>query len=241
MAHRPHARGTTRDPHDGPWSVCDRCGFLWSQSRLQFQFDYLGGSVPQSLGLIVCRRCLDDLNFQQKLLILPPDPQPIFNTRPENYVVDETDWLTTEDGDTITTQDDEDFITSLPDPAQNADQTYLSATLAYPSGSVAVLYLDLFNGNPAAGGTSILAAVTGSATRTDVAASMASVAAYAENVEDITIISASLATSNVTHIGFYTAASAGTLLVSGTVSATTPTIVLGAAVTILAPNLHFNF
>lgn len=86
-------------------------------NRMAFQYDYLGGSVPQNLGLLVCETCTDALNFQQKLLILPPDPAPIFNTRPEPYAVDETNWLTTEDGDIIDTQDGEQFIQSIPNPA----------------------------------------------------------------------------------------------------------------------------
>lgn len=116
MARRPHPIGASTNPHDGPWTTCDRCGFISSHSRMQFQYDFMGGSVPQNLGLLVCSRCLDDLNWQQKLLILPPDPRPIANTRPEPYVVDETSWMTTQDGDVITAEDGETFITPIPNP-----------------------------------------------------------------------------------------------------------------------------
>lgn len=117
MAKRPHPRGTTTNPNDGTWQTCQRCGFVYSQSRISFQFDYMGGPTPMNTGLMVCSRCLDVPNEQFRLLILPPDPAPIFNTNPEPYAVDETDWLTTQGGAIIDTQDGEQFITQIPNPA----------------------------------------------------------------------------------------------------------------------------
>lgn len=96
---------------------------------MSFQYDYLGGSVPQNTGFLKCPKCLDDLNFQRKLLIIPPDPPPLFNTRPEPYTVDETSWLTTEDGDTITTQDGEDLISNQPNPADVGGTTHLTTEI----------------------------------------------------------------------------------------------------------------
>src|SRR5262249_19242830 len=89
MAVRFKPKYASRDPHQGPWCTCDRCGFVWSGSRMAFQYDFMGGAVPQSLGLLVCPICTDDLNWQAKLLILPPDPAPFRNTRAEPYNVDE--------------------------------------------------------------------------------------------------------------------------------------------------------
>ncbi len=86
-------------------------------NRMQFQYDFVGGPTPQNLGILVCPTCLDDLNYQNMLFILPPDPAPTFNTRPEPYAVDETDWLTTQSGDIIDTQDGAQFITQIPNPA----------------------------------------------------------------------------------------------------------------------------
>jgi hypothetical protein len=197
---------------------------------MQFQYDFMGGPVPQNLGLLVCGRCLDGLNYQNKLLILPPDPAPIFNTRPEPYAVDETNWLTTQDGDTLATQDDVPFTTSIPNPEQDADTSRLSAALTYPSGSLSVAYLDLFDGDPTAGGTSILLAVTGSATRTDIASSLETANSVATNTVELSVASAAAQTINVSYVGLYDAAADGTLLVSGPCSATFPTVVLGAAV-----------
>lgn len=79
-------------------------------TRMQFQYDFYGGSVPQNSGYLVCPRCLDDLAYQFKLLILPPDPKPIMNTRPENYFVDETDFRVTQEDEVRVTEDGEDRV-----------------------------------------------------------------------------------------------------------------------------------
>lgn len=107
MTHRPSPKYATKDARAGAWTTCDDCGFIDNQSRMQFQFDYMGGAVPMNTGYLVCRRCLNGLNYQRKLLIIPPDPPPLKNTRAENYYIDETDFRTTEDGDTRDTQDGE--------------------------------------------------------------------------------------------------------------------------------------
>lgn len=115
MGIRINPRGASRDPHQGPWATCDRCGFIYSMSRMQFQYDYTGGPEPQNLNLLVCSKCLDNLDFQRKFFVLPGDPQPFMNTRPEAYVADETNWLTTEDGD-ILGADGVPFTTQVPNP-----------------------------------------------------------------------------------------------------------------------------
>lgn len=206
---------------------------------MQFQYDFLGGSVPQNLGLLVCPRCVDPLTWQQKLLILPPDPAPIFNTRPEPYTVDETNWLTTEDGDILTTESGSEFITQIPNPATAADTSYLVCEILSPGGSVAVCYLDLFDGDPASGGGSVLSAITGSATRTNVAADLTTTLGIAQNLATLVIAAASAGVASVTHVGIYDAATAGTLLMSGALSAS-PTIAEGNPVEFAALALSIN-
>lgn len=56
---------------------------------MRFQFDYLGGPTPQNTGVLVCPKCEDSLDINNKLLILPPDPAPFRNTRPYPYAIDE--------------------------------------------------------------------------------------------------------------------------------------------------------
>lgn len=239
MTYRPAPKYASKDAKQGSWCTCDRCGLLDSQSRMQFQYDFLGGLVPQNTGYLVCMRCLDALQFQNQPIIIPPDPPPLFNTRPENYTVDETDWLTSGDnydGDIITTGVTSDsgnaLIRSQPNPADNGDTAVLilTASLSY-AGTLSVSYLDLFNGNPANSGASILATITESATRSNVFAQLtANDNLVLLNPAVITITAAASAIANVTHVGIYSAASGGTLLVSGPVGATAPTIVAGATV-----------
>src|SRR5262245_34297316 len=124
MPHRPHGRAQVNPYNPSSFAICDRCGFLYNIDDLEWQYDYQGGQTPVNLRLLVCRRtCLDDLNYNNKLLILPPDPMPTFNARPEPYAVDETNWLTTTEDDDIivTTTTDDPLITSIPNPDTSAN------------------------------------------------------------------------------------------------------------------------
>lgn len=86
------------------WATCDRCGFITNHYKMRWQTQYAGLQLI-NIGLLVCSPCWDVPQPQLMTIILPPDPAPIFNARPENYVVDETDWRTTQDGDIRETQD----------------------------------------------------------------------------------------------------------------------------------------
>lgn len=220
----------SRDAKLGAWTYCDDCGFIDNQSHMAFQYDYQGGSVPTNTGYLKCPRCMDALNYQRKLIIIPPDPPPLMNTRPGNNAVDETNWLTTQDGDifeTVTT--DEEYITSIPNPAQNAATSVLASRIVYPAGSVATVYLDLYDGNPASIGSSVLALITGSATRTNIAADLTTTNDVATNAEPIVMAASSANTVNVSYVAIFDAATGGNLLASGLVSAS-PTVAQGNAV-----------
>lgn len=229
----------SRDARKGPWANCSDCGFNWNLSDLQFQFDFRGGATPVNTGWLRCPRCITPYTYQKKLIIIPPDPPPIFNTRPEPYGVDEVNWLVTDDDSILTTAADEPFITSEPNPADSASASQLLSDLIYPSGSVATVYLDLFDGDPETIGQSILLSITGSATRTDVASSLTTVSGIAQNTSPLTVVSSSLATTNVSYVGIYSAASGGALLASSPVSAS-PSITSGAAVQFPSLGLTIN-
>ncbi len=129
MPNRPHGRAKL-DPALGPWAVCDRCGLWYSQSDLTWQYDFQGGSTPQRLNILVCRRtCLDDYNYNNMLLILPPDPPPQANIRPEFFAVDEDNWLTTQEEEIITTQSGDEIITNLPNPDDTAGTSDLTTNI----------------------------------------------------------------------------------------------------------------
>ena len=74
--------------HPSARGVCDRCGQIWSHKRLQWQFDWRGPRL-QNLRLLVCPDCVDEYQQNgQRTILIPPDPIPIMNARPENYVAD---------------------------------------------------------------------------------------------------------------------------------------------------------
>lgn len=83
---RPHGRATIDRNKPNALGVCDRCGFLFNHNRLSWQMDWRGPNI-QNLAILVCQSCLDKPQENgQRTIILPPDPVPIRNARPENYV-----------------------------------------------------------------------------------------------------------------------------------------------------------
>lgn len=115
MAWRPHPRRTTLNiNHPDPWATSDRSGFIGDHSKMLFQLQYAGSQLINT-GLLVHPDEYDDPNPQFMTIVLPPDPDPLMNARPEPYVIDETDWLTTGirggGGDILTTQDGELYVT----------------------------------------------------------------------------------------------------------------------------------
>lgn len=215
----------SRDPRKGPWTVCDRCSFIWSQSAMHFQRYFNGTAVPQPTTTLVCPKCLDGLDWQNKLVVIPPDPPPVFyNLRPEPYQVDETSWLSTVDGDRIVTVSGEAIVTDIPDPEEPGMECEITWTVRQPGIGAALAttaYFDAFNGNPAGTGYSVLAEISGSATRPNLASQLTITAIQAINVDDITLFTA-IEDANVSHVAFYDAASGGTRLVSGPVSVSPP-------------------
>ena len=240
MAYRWHPKNAEVDA-DSPraWGTCDRCGMINNLHKMQFQYAYQGTTVPQNTNFIVCDRCLDPLNPQDTPYILPPDPPPIYNARPENYALDESSDLGTEDGLSITTEDGVPITTAIPNPSFTANTSKLTSFVLAPSGSVATAYLDLFDGDPTSGAASVLAAITGSATRTNIAADLTTVNGIAVNPDYIVITAASENQTNISYIGIYDAATSGTLLMSGAVSAS-PTIAQDNPVQFNPLNLRIN-
>jgi hypothetical protein len=78
-----HASVDAHDPR--AWGVCDRCGFVYNHSELQWQWQWVGPRL-QNLRRLVCQTCLDTPQEQLRTIVLPPDPEPIQNARPEDYV-----------------------------------------------------------------------------------------------------------------------------------------------------------
>jgi len=55
------------------------------------------------LRLLVCRRCLDKPQIQLRTIVIPPDPLPVINPRPEFYAVEVPSYVSTLDGFNLTT------------------------------------------------------------------------------------------------------------------------------------------
>lgn len=75
-----HARADRHSPR--AWAICDSCGFLYNKSDLQWQFDWAGNKLVNQ-NFLVCNRCYDEPQEQLRSIVLPADPTPIVNPRPE--------------------------------------------------------------------------------------------------------------------------------------------------------------
>lgn len=111
MSWRYTGRAQVSPQSPSAFGVCDRCG-IWNQlNRLNFQYDYRGLKL-QNLGLRVCERCYDRPSPFFRPVILPPDPVPVMNPRPEDFAAAENNYRVTQDGDMRVTQDDDDRVTN---------------------------------------------------------------------------------------------------------------------------------
>lgn len=116
------ARVSQRQPE--AQAVCDRCYCNWSLNDLSWQFQWAGTKL-QNLRLLVCPVCLDVPQPALKTIIIPPDPVPRLNPRPEQYSETVPNDIATEPpaflGNDLTTETGDDLIweigdTPLPDP-----------------------------------------------------------------------------------------------------------------------------
>lgn len=69
----------------------------------------------QNLRILVCKgnNCLDTPQEQLRTIVLPPDPEPIINARPELYAEDSTDYMTQVTGASV------DPTSAIPIPSTN--------------------------------------------------------------------------------------------------------------------------
>ena len=86
---------------------CDRCGFLYNFDHLRWQLDYSGAGLYNKR-ILVCEHCYDTPQNQLKVIVIPPDPMPVINARPPDYVNSETDYRVTSGQNTV------DFWTGIP-------------------------------------------------------------------------------------------------------------------------------
>lgn len=71
-------------------AVCDRCGFWYNLKTLQWQYDWRGNQLT-NLRVLVCPPCYDEPQPQLRPVIIPPDPIPLPDARPEPFDEDYAD------------------------------------------------------------------------------------------------------------------------------------------------------
>ena len=113
MAYRFHGKAHVDPSNPQAWAVCDRCNNWFLHSELQWQFQYAGPNL-QNIRLLVCHQCYDTPQPQLKPRILPPDPVPVMNARPEYFYIDNNDFLATNAGQIMATNDGLSFVTWKP-------------------------------------------------------------------------------------------------------------------------------
>lgn len=80
-------RGEVSAQYPRALAICDRCGARYNHFQLSWQYQWAGPRL-RNVRILVCETCLDTPQEQLRTIILPPDPMPIMNPRPEASVQD---------------------------------------------------------------------------------------------------------------------------------------------------------
>lgn len=86
------ARISSQNPQAA--AVCDRCGHVYNHVDLSWQYDWAGASLINKR-ILVCDTCTDTPQQQLRTIVLPADPPPIMNARPEDFVNASTNFRAT--------------------------------------------------------------------------------------------------------------------------------------------------
>jgi hypothetical protein len=109
MPYRWHGRAQVDPSSPSAFGVCDRCGFLYNLATLQWQFQFNGVGLYNTR-FLVCPTCLDVPQPQLLNPLLPPDPMPVMNARPEPYFLDEVTEITSDGSTVIVTEEGGDAL-----------------------------------------------------------------------------------------------------------------------------------
>lgn len=88
MPYRPHGKAEVDPYSPRAFAVCQRCGALYNSFKLNWQFQWMGAKL-QNKWVQCCPDCMDDPSIFLRQIILPPDPQSIYQPRTEPYAIDE--------------------------------------------------------------------------------------------------------------------------------------------------------
>lgn len=78
-------RAVTNPQNPRAFGVCDRCGFWYNLHKLKYQWQWQGTTLV-NLRFRVCPACMDVPQPQLKARMAPPDPVPVNDPRPENFI-----------------------------------------------------------------------------------------------------------------------------------------------------------
>lgn len=79
-------RAVTSSTNPRAFAVCDRCGIWYNHYKLVYQWEWAGTQMQNTQMLVCTNTCLDIPNPQLKARMAPPDPVPIRDPRPENFL-----------------------------------------------------------------------------------------------------------------------------------------------------------
>lgn len=115
-----HPSGRARVSASRPQAlaICDDCGFTFNLVDLRPRVQWAGVKL-QTFNMLVCRTCWDVPQEQLRTIIIPPDPIPVLNPRPERYSTIVPSFVATESsifaGDDIATEDGKTLIHEIQD------------------------------------------------------------------------------------------------------------------------------
>jgi hypothetical protein len=83
MSWRFHGRARVNSGSPEAFAACDRCSFWYARSDLAWQFEWRGNELKNTQ-LLVCKRTCLDVPFEHyRPIVVPPDPVPLMNPRPD--------------------------------------------------------------------------------------------------------------------------------------------------------------
>lgn len=88
MPWRMHGRARVNPNSPAGFASCDRCGFLYNLVDLKWETQWFGNTL-QKTWFRVCDICLDKPADFLKTIVVPADPVPLYQPRPEPYAADE--------------------------------------------------------------------------------------------------------------------------------------------------------
>lgn len=85
---RYHSRAKINPYSPQGHGTCDRCSQIVTRAAMIWEMEYRGNSLMKT-GFLVCQRCLDVPYQGRRPIIIPADPVPMKDPRPENFLLEE--------------------------------------------------------------------------------------------------------------------------------------------------------